>query len=264
MLGRVGADAIESFRGFGRLSVLGARVLLISVSSLPRRRLLVPLMFEIGVRSLPVVAITGAFTGMVLAVQAYAQFHRLRIENLLGAIVSVAMVKELGPVLTALMLAGRVGSAMTAELGTMRVTDQIDALRSMGTDPVAYLAVPRFLACVMLMPVLTAYSDVIGILGGWFVGVKTLTIDPHYYWYHAAFYTDTYDIVCGLVKAVFFGAFLSVICCYKGFHCGEGAKGVGRATTEANVASCMTILVANFFLAVIMWQVRNRFFPYYA
>jgi len=182
-------------------------------------------------------------------------------ENMLGAVVSVAMVRELGPVLTALMLAGRVGSAMTAELGTMKVTDQIDALRSMGTDPVGYLIVPRFIACVLLTPVLIVYSDVIGISGGWLISVKTLNVDGHYFWAHASFYPDTYDLVCGLIKGLFFGGFLALICCYKGFYCGERAKGVGRATTQANVTTCMTILVVNFFLAVIMYFVRVRFLP---
>ena len=257
----IGTSVVQALRGVGAFSVLSAHVVTQAVTTRPRLKTLDPLMLEIGVRSLPVVLITGAFTGMVLTVQTYSQFAKLRVENMIGAIVVLAMVKQLGPVLTALMLAGRVGSAMTAELGTMRVTDQIDALRSMGIDPARSLIVPRVIVCTLLMPVLIVYSDIIGIFGGWLVGVQGMGVDAHYYWHHARFYTDTYDIGCGLVKGLFFGVLISLICCYKGFNCSHGAKGVGRATTEANVGSCIAVLVANFFLEVLMWLGRRVFLP---
>ena len=260
MFETIGTQTVEAVREFGRAAALGLRVCRLAATSRPRRNVLVPILFEIGIRSLPVVLITGGFTGMVLAIQTYAQFQNLGMENRLGAVVCVAMVKELGPVLTALILAGRVGAAMTAELGTMKVTDQIDALRSMGTDPVGYLIVPRFIACVLLTPVLIAFSDTIGIMGGRVISVDLLNVDLYYFWHWADVYTDTYDIACGLVKGLFFGGFLAVICCYKGFYCGQGARGVGRATTQANVATCMAILVSNFFLAVVMYMVRKIFF----
>lgn len=261
LLRSIGSYVLNILHGFGSVSLMGATVFYQAVTTLPRPKVLLPLMTDIGLRSLPVVLITGAFTGMVLAVQTYSQFAKLRVSNMIGAVVIVAVVKELGPVLTALILAGRVGSAMTAELGTMKVTDQIDALRSMGIDPVRHLIAPRFQICVVLLPLLTVYSDVIGILGGWLVSVKALGVDPYYYWYHAGLYTDTYDIVCGLIKGLFFGGVIALICCYKGFNCGQGAKGVGRATTEANVGSCIAVLVFNFLLAVIMLTIREVFLP---
>jgi len=228
----------------------------------PRWRLLIPQAWKIGVKSLPVVLITGTFTGMVLAVQTYSQFKRVEMQNLLGAVVSVSMVREIGPVLTGLVLAGRVGASMTAELGSMKVTEQIEALRALGSDPVAYLIVPRFIACVVLMPALTAYSDLLGILGGWVVSVKVLSVNSHYYWQYSAQYVETWDILAGMFKSAVFGGLLSLICCYKGFTAQGGAEGVGRATTEANVSTSIGIIIANFFLAVLIRTAYQNIYGY--
>jgi len=225
----------------------------------PRMRIITDQMFRLGVRSVPVVVTTGVFTGMVLAVQSYQQFSRLQVENIIGALVTVSMVKELGPVLTALMLAGRIGSSMAAELGTMKVTEQVDALRTLGSNPIQYLVVPRFIACVLLAPALTVLADGVGIVGGWLVGVQLLGVDNHYFWYHAADYTDTWDILAGVVKAFVFGGIIATICCYKGLNAGHGAEGVGQATTSANVLTCMVILVSNFFLAIVTTSLYDIF-----
>ena len=247
------ASEIERrIRETGSFTFLSLQVIKCIFTRMPRGRLLVPQALKIGVRSLPVVLITGTFTGMVLAIQTYTQFKRVDLQDLLGAVVAVSMLREIGPVLTGLVLAGRVGASMTAELGSMKVTEQIDALRALGSDPVAYLIVPRFIACVLLLPALVAYSDLVGILGGWVVAVHVLSVDSYYYWKYAAQYAETWDVVSGLIKASVFGALLSLICCFKGFTTRGGAEGVGRATTEANVSTSIGIIIANFFLAVLL------------
>jgi phospholipid/cholesterol/gamma-HCH transport system permease protein len=213
-------------------------------------RLLLPQFYEVGVRSVPVVAITGAFIGMVMAVETYSQFKAIGQEDRLGSIINLSVVKQIGPVLAAVMLAGRVGGALTAELGTMNVTEQIDALRVMGTDPIRYLVVPRFVACVALTPLLTAYSDLLGILGGWLIAVPFFGIPNAQYWYYSTHGgVDTWQIMEGIVKAFFFGGAIGLISCYKGFTSGAGASGVGRACTESFVASFIAIIILNFIFA---------------
>jgi phospholipid/cholesterol/gamma-HCH transport system permease protein len=192
---------------------------------------------------------------MVLCAQTYFQFHKVRMDTATLAVVSVSMCSELGPVLTALMVAGRVGASLAAELGTMRVTEQIDALRTLATHPVDYLVVPRFLATTIAMPILTASSIAVGIAAGYAVGVYLLGIDPTYSWVNMMRYTFSTHVLTGLIKSVFYGAQIALICCYKGMTCGEGAEGVGRATTEAVVYSSITILISNFFLTMFLSNV---------
>jgi phospholipid/cholesterol/gamma-HCH transport system permease protein len=214
-------------------------------------------MFFIGVKSQSVVGITGAFTGMVLCAQTYFQFHKVKMDTATLAVVSVGMGSELGPVLTSLMVAGRVGAAIAAELGSMRVTEQIDALRTLATHPIDYLVVPRFLAILLVMPILTAGSVCLGILAGYLVGVYLLDINPTGLWYNALHYTNLNDILTGMIKTFIFGAIIAVVACYKGLSCPEGAQGVGRATTEAVVYSSISILITNFFLTMAL----NRLLP---
>jgi phospholipid/cholesterol/gamma-HCH transport system permease protein len=211
--------------------------------------------YFIGVKSQSVVLITGAFTGMVLTAQSYFQFNRVQMETATLALVSVSMCSELGPVLTGLMVAGRVGAAIAAELGTMRVTEQIDALRTLATHPVDYLVVPRLLALHAALPLLTAESIAIGIGSGYVVGVYLLGIDSTYSWYNMVKYTGTIDVLIGLIKALIFGGIVAIVGCYKGLFCGEGAQGVGRATTEAVVYSSITILITNFFLTLALGKI---------
>lgn len=207
----------------------------------------------IGVKSLGIVIITGGFTGMVLALQTYYGFRRFSSEGLVGVTVALSVTRELGPVLTALMVTGRAGSAMAAELGSMRVTEQIDALTVMALSPVKYLVVPRVVASILMVPVLTVVADFIGIIGGYFVGVKLLGINEGIFISKMVRYVDLDDIYNGLAKAAVFGLILSLISCYKGFYTRGGAEGVGKATTEAVVASSVTILIADYVLTSLMF-----------
>jgi len=235
--------------GLGRLALL-AKETIASLCTLKAggRDLLRQIHF-MGVKSQSVVLITGAFTGMVLCVQAYLQFHKVKMDTAALALVSVSMCDELGPVLTGLMVAGRVGAAIAAELGTMRVTEQIDALRTLATHPVDYLVVPRIVALLIAMPLLTVEAMAIGIVSAYLVGIF-LGIDSTYLWENMLKYTGSVDVIIGLIKAFFYGGIVALIGCYKGMYCGEGAVGVGRATTESVVYSSITILIVNFFLTL--------------
>ena len=217
---------------------------------------------EVGVNSVGVIAITGMFIGMVLAVQAYAQFHTIGMETSLGAIIHLTVVRELGPVLAAVMLAGRIGSAMAAELATMRVTEQIDALACLGVDPVKYLAGPRVLACILLTPLLTVLADVMGLLGSTVICLYVYDIDSFHYWRHTREFVKVWDVMVGLNKSLIFGAVLSLIACHRGFHSRPGAEGVGRAATEAFVISFVAILVLDFVLAMLSNTVYSLVWPH--
>lgn len=217
--------------------------------------------FEVGYASVTVIAITGAFIGMVLAVQAYGQFHTLGMDTSLGAVIHMSVVRELGPVLAAVMLAGRVGSAMAAELATMRVTEQLDALACLGVDPVKYLASPRVLACIVLLPLLTVVADLMGLLGSTVICLHVYQIDSHHYWKHTQEFVKVWDVLTGLVKAVVFGAVLSLIACHRGFNSRAGAEGVGRAATEAFVLSFVAILIIDLFLAMLANALYDLFWP---
>jgi len=244
------AGAIAAFGSFCRF--VGQTFGWLS-TSLRRRKdlgLLAPQFREIGARSVPIVAITGMFVGMVLAVQAFVQFEAVGLEDYLGSVINISVVRELGPVLAGLMLAGRVGGALTAELGTMRVTEQLDALRTMGTDPVRHLVVPRFLACLLLSPFLTCYADFMGVIGGYFISVKVFGVSGTLYWRYSEA-LEFWDIGVGLVKSMMFGGAIALIACYKGFYCRSGAEGVGKACTEGFVSSFVAILTIDFFLAVL-------------
>lgn len=234
----------------GALSLFGFQTMAWLFTRLPKRETLVPNFYQIGVLSLPVVALTGTFIGMVLAVQSYAQFRVLGLETRLGAVINMSLVRELGPVLAATMLAGRVGSAMAAELGTMKVTEQIDALASMGANPLHYLVVPRFLSCLFLIPTLTIMADFMGVAGGWFYSVVILHIDSHHYWQHSQHFVSLFDLFSGVFKSLFFGAAIAIISCHRGFHCDPGAEGVGRAATNAFVTSFVVILVIDLGLGI--------------
>ena len=246
---------IEWLEGLGRLTLLIKEAIAsLFTFKVAWRDLLYQVHF-VGVKSQSVVLITGAFTGMVLGAQTYLQFHKVKMDTATLAVVGVSMCSELGPVLTGLMVAGRVGAAFAAELGTMRVTEQIDALRTLATHPVDYLVVPRLLATIIAMPLLTAESISVGILAGYVVGATYLDIYPSYAWDNMVKYTTIDNALTGIIKAFVYGGLISLISCYKGMTCGEGAEGVGRATTEAVVYSAITILISNFFLTLFLNRV---------
>jgi phospholipid/cholesterol/gamma-HCH transport system permease protein len=207
----------------------------------------------VGVKSIFVVVLTGTFTGMVMALQGYHGFRMFSAESLVGGTVALGMTRELGPVLTSLMVTARAGSAMAAELGTMRVTEQIDALYVMAANPVKHLIVPRVIAGVLMGPMLTVVSDFMGILGGYFVGGHILYINSGVFIKNITRLVELNDIYNGLIKAACFGLILSLIGCYKGFNTYGGAEGVGRATTEAVVLASITILISDYFLTAIMF-----------
>lgn len=261
-IARLGEWIISGIEAFGRFCVFSGQTIGTSVAVPWWRwqhwRQLSAMMHEVGTRSVPVVVITGAFVGMVLAVQTYDQFAAAGMADRLGVIVNLSVVRELAPVLAGVMLAGRVGGALTAELGTMRVTEQIDAVRAMGASPIRFLVCPRFLSCLLLIPYLTVYTDVMGVLGGWFISVVIYGVNSEFYWQYSVTFVTNWDIATGLIKSVFFGGAISLISCYKGFHCRAGAAGVGRATTESFVRSFIAILVLDFFLAVTLTAIGIR------
>jgi phospholipid/cholesterol/gamma-HCH transport system permease protein len=257
----LGRAVVEIVRAIGDMSLFGLSTIAWMLRGLPPWHVVMQCMYRIGVLSLPVVMVTGGFIGMVLAVQAFDQFKMMGMETRLGAVINISLVKELGPVLAATMLAGRVGCAMSAELGTMRVTEQIDALEALGANPIHYLVVPRFLSCFLLIPLLTGVADLIGVISGWVFSTQVLGINSFHYWYHANYYVTAFDVSSGLFKSFCFGASIATISCQRGFHCGAGAEGVGKAATEAFVLSFLAILVLDFFLGMFFNRLYYFLWP---
>ncbi len=242
------------FEALGDFMHLIFSVIFVSIKRPPHLNLVRNQMYEIGVLSLPVVAITGFSTGMVLAAQSIFQLRDMGVESATGLMVTKAMMVELGPVLTAFMVTGRVGASMCAELGTMRVTEQIDALRSMTVNPLRYLIAPRFIAGTLMLPLLTIFSSIMGIGGGYMIAVG------YYGMQHSTFidplpvHVTTFDFFSGIAKAVAFGIIIVTISCYKGLKTRGGAAGVGRSTTSCVVICYSIILVSNFMLTMLLNQ----------
>jgi len=210
-------------------------------------------MIEVGWRSYPVIALTSLFTGMVLALQTGSSSRNIFNEPVyVGTVVGFSLVKELGPVLTSVVISGRVGAAIAAELGTMKVTEQLDALYTLGTNPVRYLAVPRFLACITMVPLLSAMADIIGIIGGLVVSSYIWNIPSTIYWQDIVNFMYVSDYMHGFIKTFFFAGIIVTTSCYQGFNCQGGAEGVGKATTNAVVISMVMILVSDYFLSAFL------------
>lgn len=247
-----GDMVVETIGMLGDIALFGWQVMVWMFTTRPKRGTILPNFYAVGVSSLPVVALTGTFIGMVLAVQSYYQFKAIGMETKLGGVINMSLVRELGPVLAATMLAGRVGSAMAAVLGTMRVTEQVDALISMGANPIHYLVVPRFLACLLLIPALTIMADFMGIVGGYFYCVVIIGIDHSQYLQNSREFVGGFDFFSGVFKSLFFGATIAIVSCYRGFHCQPGAEGVGRAATEAFVLSFVLILLLDLILNILL------------
>jgi len=256
-----GAIVIDWVTAIGDVSFFTMQTISWILTRLPQKETLLPNFYQVGVRSLPVVALTGTFIGMVLAVQSYAQFAHLGLQTRLGGVINVSLVTELGPVLAGTMLAGRVGSAMAAELGTMRVTEQIDALTSMGANPIHYLVVPRLLACLFLIPALTVVANFMGVIGGAFYSIFILDIDAFYYWHNSRSIVGLYDLFSGIFKSLFFGFSIAILGCYRGFHCDPGAEGVGRAATAAFVHAFVVIIVLDLFLGIFLIGLHKLVWP---
>jgi phospholipid/cholesterol/gamma-HCH transport system permease protein len=237
----------------GRLSVFAATAMSHAVRPPYYFRLIGQQMLEIGYYSLPVVGLTAIFTGMVLALQSYTGFSRFNAESAIATVVVLSVTRELGPVLAGLMVAGRIGAAIAAEIGTMRVTEQIDALSSLSTNPYKYLIAPRLIAGMMMMPLLVLVADIIGVFGGYLIGVYRLDFNPANYLKLTWDFLETMDVVSGLVKAAVFGFLITLMGCYHGFHSRGGAQGVGAATTNAVVSSSILILASNYVITALFF-----------
>ena len=216
-------------------------------------RNIVKQMEEVGIRSMPVVLVTATFTGMVLALQSYSGFQRFGATSFVGSVVALSITRELGPVFAGLMVSGRVGASMAAELGTMKVTEQIDALITLATNPDKYLVVPRVVAATIVLPILVVFADLLGIIGGYFVSVYLMGANPYVYMSKTYQYLEFKDIYTGLIKASVFGMLIALISCHHGFVAQGGAEGVGRATTRAVVASSMMVLISDYFMTSFMF-----------
>jgi len=253
LLQTVGRTFLNFLAAAGRLAIFTA----VAVSHCLRPpfypRLLVRQMIEIGYYSLPVVGLTAIFTGMVLALQSYTGFARFSAESAIPNVVIVSITRELGPVLAGLMVAGRVGAAMAAELGTMRVTEQIDALNTLATNPFKYLVVPRLIAGLTMLPLLVLVADIIGVFGGYLVSVHKLGFNPATYLNNTIDFMEVQDVVSGLVKAAAFGFLVTLMGCYHGYHSKGGAQGVGQATTNAVVTASILILCFNYFITELFF-----------
>lgn len=263
LVGRIRSIALTLGRGFfglvrygGGVSILLGRTLFwIPVPPL-RARSTIEQMSKIGVDSLPIVAMISMFTGMVLAFQSAYQLQRFSAEMYIASLVAFSMTRELGPVLTALIVAGRVGASITAELGTMKVTEQIDALETLASNPVKYLVVPRFLALIIMVPLLTIFADMIGILGGYIIGVGKLDVS------HAMYMKNTWDplkykdVYTGLIKSICFAGIICIVSCYEGMKAEGGAEGVGRATTSSVVLSFILIIASDCVLTALFYFMR--------
>ncbi|MDA1000615.1 MAG: MlaE family lipid ABC transporter permease subunit [bacterium] len=249
---QLGRRSLDTLGTMGRMVIFLLRT--VGWCFLPpwRHSLLLRQLHAIGATSLPLVVLTALFTGMVLGLQGHYTLSKFGSEGLLGPAVALSLIRELGPVLTALVVTGRAGSSMAAEIGIMIITEQVDALRSMAVDPLQRLSTPRLLAGLIAFPFLTAIFDVVGIFGGYLIGVKSLGLSSGTYFSQMEAKVGMLDVTAGLWKSITFGILVSWVCCYKGFHCGNGAEGVGRATTSAVVLSSVLILIGDYALTSLL------------
>ena len=250
-LGRAFLAGLETM---GRLTLFTARAIYYAVQPPYYWRLLLRQMVEIGYYSLPVVGLTAIFTGMVLALQSYTGFTRFNAEAAIPNVVVLSMTRELGPVLAGLMVAGRIGAAIAAEIGTMRVTEQIDALTTLSTNPLKYLVAPRLVAGLLMLPLLVAVADLIGVFGGYIVSIYKLGFNPATYIKNTVDFVEFLDVVSGLVKAAVFGFLVTLMGCYHGYHSRGGAQGVGAATTNAVVSASILILIFNYIITELFFS----------
>jgi len=251
VIGRVFLNFLASV---GDLTLFAGRAILYGVSGPYYPRMILRQMVDIGYYSLPVVGLTAIFTGMVLALQSHTGFSRFEAQGAVATIVVLSMTRELGPVLAGLMVAGRVGASMAAEIGTMRVTEQIDALTTLSTDPFKYLVWPRVLAGLLMLPLLVVVADIIGVFGGYIVGIYKLGFGPQEYLRRTFEFLEIQDVVSGLVKASVFGFLVALMGCYHGYNSAGGAQGVGAATTKAVVSASILILTANYMVTEIFFS----------
>ena len=252
-LASIGAAALGFMAATGRIVAFALTALVTGLSPPFYLRVILRQMLEIGYFSLPVVGLTAIFTGMVLALQSYTGFSRFSAESAIATVVVLSVTRELGPVIAGLMVAGRVGAAMAAEIGTMRVTDQIDALTTLSTDPLRYLVLPRLVAGLVALPFLVLIADIIGVFGGFLVGAYKLNFNPSSYLSQTWDHLETMDVVSGLIKAAVFGFVVTLMGCYHGYQSRGGAAGVGQATTYAVVSASILILLLDYVLTAVFF-----------
>lgn len=250
---KIGTAVIGFFASIGRIVILLCQVLVFMPKKIHFGRLMVQ-MAHLGVDSLPIVLLTVLFTGMVMTLQSATELIKYGAQASVGGLVAVSMGRELSPVLTGVVCAGRVGAAITAEIATMKVTEQIDALRSMATNPIGYLVVPRVLACILMQPILVALADLAGTLGGYFVAVYYAGINSATYLNSIKMFAAVQDVTFGMLKAMFFGLVIALVGCYKGLNADPGAEGVGKATTESVVVAIIAIFISNYFLSMLLFK----------
>ena len=250
---KLGRYTKEQIAKIGDMSIFAGRSVFHCFSGPFYPRLIFTQMIRIGYFSLPVVGLTAIFSGAVLALQSYSGFSRFNAESTIATVVVLSITRELGPVLAGLMVAGRVGASIAAEIGTMRVTEQIDALRTLSTNPFKYLVAPRLIASVLVLPILVLIADIIGVMGGYLVSVHTLGFSAGPYLANTFKFLETIDVLSGLVKAGCFGFLISVMGCYFGYYSNRGAEGVGSATTNAVVSSSIFILLFNYLITFIFF-----------
>ena len=242
------------FKSLGEILIFISQIIRYAVKPPFRFKLILEQMEFIGVNSLFIILLAGAFTGMVFVFQVGQAFFKFNAETITGSVVAIALGRELAPVLSALMITGRAGSAMAAQIGTIRVTQQIDALVALRVEPINYLVVPRVIASICMFPIMTAIFDMVGMIGGYFVGVGLLQINKGAFITNIEWYVHSDDIMSGIIKAFFFGFISSAICCYKGYFTTQGTRGVGLSTTQAVVISFVSILISDYFLTVLLYK----------
>lgn len=250
----VGALTLNSFESLGRTFIFFIQSVVAAVTPKFYPKQIFRQVMEIGYYSLPVVGMTAIFTGAVLALQSYSGFSRFNAESTIATVVVLSITRELGPVLAGLMVAGRVGAAIAAEIGTMKVTEQIDALTTLSTNPFKYLIAPRVIAGFITLPILVLIADIIGVMGGYLVSVHKLGFNPTSYLKSTFDYLEFKDVFSGIVKAGAFGFIVSLMGCYHGFHSGRGAQGVGKATTSAVVSASVLILITNYIITELFFS----------
>jgi len=263
-LSNFGHSTVITLDGLGRFAIFSLaaiRIAILEPTSWLRWKNIGPPLYSVGAASVLVVAVTGAFIGMILALEGYDQFAALGQEQQMGGVINAAVTKQIGPVLAAVMLAGRVGGSLAAELGSMRVTEQLDAMRAMAADPIRTLVVPRVVACLVMTPILTVYSDVVGSLGAWAIVTGYFGVTNADYWHYTAQFVSAWDPATGVLKSVAFGLAIALISCYKGFTCSGGASGVGRASTESFVTSFLAIIMINLVLAQFLGELQRLLDP---
>jgi phospholipid/cholesterol/gamma-HCH transport system permease protein len=249
---RLGALTLWLIREMGRMLTFLIYAFYILVRRPGKPKHIFKQVYFIGAKSIFVIFLTASFTGMVLGLQGYYTLAKFGSEGMLGSAVALSLVRELGPVLTALMVTGRAGSAITAEIGIMKITEQIDALRTMALEPFKYLVSPKIIGALIALPLLCAIFDVVGIYGGYLVGVKLLGVNPGAYFHEMQKSSEWKDVYSGFIKSVSFGVIISWVCCYKGYYAGHGAEGVSRATTSAVVMSSVLVLIWDYFLTSVL------------